>query len=761
MMAESLASQHTQSFPLFLEQAGISLVVSTYQAGKLILLRAQDKVLNTHFIDLPKPMGMALQAPKLAIGTGFQVISYFNMPDVAPKIEPVNSHDICFLPRQVHITGDIDIHEMAIADNGELWLINTRMSCLCTLSPEHSFQPRWRPAFVSGYDLLDRCHLNGLAMRHGKPAFVSALGETDHPGGWRENKASGGVLIEIDSNRVISRGLSMPHSPRWHQDTLWILESGAGTLASVDTTTGQLDTIIDLPGFTRGLEFIGRYALIGLSQVRETAVFSGLPLTARCQERQCGVWIVDIVERVVVGFVVFSGDVQEVFSVQILASTFPAILSMDHPLLRSSYSLPDSALKQCIAPDPTLTLLEHATQLHRQQRFKEAINRYQEYLKLSPDHCVARYQLGLACVDAEDWDKAVKQLGQVVDHEPNHAEAWNSLGLAWAGLLQWDKALDCYQHAIASDQQYAIAHFNRSLILLRRGLYPEGWNEYEWRWKMPTFTPFRCPQPQWQGEDISDKTILVHTEQGSGDAIQFARFLNPLAMRCKRLIVVCPEPLRLLFKTMSAVDEVRLPGNLPGDSFDVFCPLMSLPGVMNVKLNNLPAGSSYLQVPPAVIVPTLSTKKMYKIGIVWAESPNQKINQHRSIELSTMLPLTELDEAEYYSLQIPLTAQDKQQLENSRITNLEQDMISYAHTGAFIQQMDLIISVCTSVAHLSAALGKPTWILLSTHSDWRWLEDRKDSPWYPSIRLFRQNQAGDWLTVIKQVKTELRSLIRA
>lgn len=756
-MAEALSSQHTQTFPLFLEQAGISLVVSTYQAGKLILLRPQDKVLNTHFIDMQKPMGIALREPVLAIGTGFQLWTYYNMPGAAAKVEPLNTHDSCYLPRNLHITGDIDIHEMAFADDGELWLINTRMSCLCTLSAEHSVEPRWRPPFVSSYDLFDRCHLNGLAMRDGKPAYVTALGETDKPGGWRENKASGGLLMEIDSNRVIARGLSMPHSPRWYQDKLWVLESGAGSLATVDLETGALDTIIELPGFTRGLEFIGRYALIGLSQVRETAVFAGLPLTERCQDRQCGVWVVDIVERQIIGFVVFSGDVQEVFSVQILPAIFPAILAMDNPLLRSSYSLPDAALKQFSEPDPAELHLEKATQLHRQQQFDQAIVEYQKYIKQYPDRIVAQYQLGVAYSDAERWEAAIETLDKVVTSEPNHAEAHNSLGHAWAGLLQWEKALQSYQHAIDSDQQYAIAHFNRSLILLRQGHFSEGWKEYEWRWKMPIFTAFNCPQPQWQGEDISTKTILVHTEQGNGDAIQFARFLPSLAKRCKRLIIVCPEQLRLFFKTISGVDEVRLPGNIAGDSFDVFSPIMSLPGMMGIDLDNLPTQVPYWSIPPEVVVPKLTSQKKPKIGLVWTGSPSQKINHHRSIKLETMLSLAEFENAEFYSLQLPLSKQDKQQLEKNKIINLEQEMVSYAHTGALLQQMDLVISVCTSVAHLSASLGKPTWVLLSSYSDWRWLDNREDSPWYPQVRLFRQQRVNDWSDVVDNVKSALNS----
>ncbi len=345
-MSLSFDSQHSQSFPDFLSKLGISLLVTTYQAGKLIHLRNENGVLNTHFLDLQKPMGMALKEPRLAIGVGHQIWDCYNMPDVAKKVESTTPHDACYLPRGLHVTGEIDVHEMAFTDENELWLVNTRMSCLCSLSPEYSVVPRWHPPFISQYDLSDRCHLNGLAMRDGKPRYVTALGTTDSKGGWRENKASGGILMDIDSNKVIASALSMPHSPRWYDNKLWVLESGEGALATVDQTSGDLSKIIQLPGFTRGLDFIGRYAVVGLSQVRETAVFSGLPLTERCKKRECGVYIIDTIEKSVIAMVIFSGDVQEIFSVQIVPSRFPIVLSMEDSLLRHSYALPDDALRK-------------------------------------------------------------------------------------------------------------------------------------------------------------------------------------------------------------------------------------------------------------------------------------------------------------------------------------------------------------------------------------------------------------------------------
>lgn len=344
---EPMRSVHTNNFPHILNQLGISLVISTYQAGKLIVLRADDEHINTHFRIFQKPMGIAADRHKIAIGCRSQIWELNNVPAVASKVEPEGKHDACYLPRQAHITGDIDIHEMEWggAENSDLWFINTRFSCLCTLNKDYSFVPRWRPNFVTALTPEDRCHLNGLGMVKQQPKYVTALGATDRMGGWRENKANGGILMDITSNEIISRGISMPHSPRWYGDRLWVLESGQGSLSICDRSTGQLQTITNLPGFTRGIDFYGSLAFIGLSQVRETAVFSGIPLTERLNERICGVWVVNLETAQTVAFLKFEDAVQEIFAVRVLPNIrFPEIIDWDEQLIGSSYVLPDEAL---------------------------------------------------------------------------------------------------------------------------------------------------------------------------------------------------------------------------------------------------------------------------------------------------------------------------------------------------------------------------------------------------------------------------------
>jgi uncharacterized protein (TIGR03032 family) len=346
-----LGSAYTGSLPPLLHQLGASLLVTTYQAGKVVVIRSEGGTVNTHFRDLPGPMGLALNGDRLAVGTPGRVWEFRNLPALAQKLAPPPPvpgvppprHDGCFVPRSVHYTGDIQVHELAWAGD-ELWIVNTRFSCLATLDREYSFVPRWRPAFVSALAPEDRCHLNGLGLRAGHPAYATALGQTDSAAGWRANKRDGGCLLDVASGAIITAGLSMPHSPRWYADRLWVLESGRGRLARVDLASGRTEVVAELPGFTRGLDFCGPYAFVGLSQVRETAVFAGLPLTERSEERKCGVWVVDLRSGATAAFLQFEGAVQEIFGVQVVPQVrFPELL-VDDPLLASTYILPDQAL---------------------------------------------------------------------------------------------------------------------------------------------------------------------------------------------------------------------------------------------------------------------------------------------------------------------------------------------------------------------------------------------------------------------------------
>ena len=233
------ASVSTASMAQALAQGASSLLISTYQSGRLVCARAREDGMNTHFREFDKPMGIATAPGRIALGTRTEVWDLRDMPEAAPKIEPVGSHDACYLPRNRHVTGDIAVHDLAFA-GGELWLAATAFSCLATLDASHSFVPRWAPPFITQLAPEDRCHLNGLAVVGDSVSYVTALGTGDQAGSWRVGKADGGVLMDVASSEVVLAGLSMPHSPRWYRNRLWLLESGKGSLCVADLAAGRI-----------------------------------------------------------------------------------------------------------------------------------------------------------------------------------------------------------------------------------------------------------------------------------------------------------------------------------------------------------------------------------------------------------------------------------------------------------------------------------------------------------------------------------------
>ena len=336
--------RHTPELAEFLEATGTSILVSTYQAGKLAVFRSHQRRMSMLLRSFDQAMGIAVAPGRIAIASKYQIWTLRNSPSVAKKLNEADDlrserpYDACFMPRQSHVTGGIDTHEMAwgIGDD-ELWVVNTHFSCLCTLDPRFSFVPRWRPPFVSDVVREDRCHLNGIAMQNGRPKYVTVFGQTDTPEGWRPGKLDGGCVLDVASGETVTSGLSMPHSPRLHDGRLWVLDSGRGRLLTVDAASGRTETIIELPGYTRGLAFAGRYALVGLSKIRETAVFGGVPVAERHPDRPCGVAVVDTVAGRQVGQIEFLESVNEIFDVQWLPSSrWPAVIGLEKELVRQS-----------------------------------------------------------------------------------------------------------------------------------------------------------------------------------------------------------------------------------------------------------------------------------------------------------------------------------------------------------------------------------------------------------------------------------------
>jgi len=335
-VSSPFGSTYSLTFPELLSSLGVSLLVTTYQSGRVILCRADAGQLNTHFRMLPVPMGIAVDDTRITVGTERRIFTYRNHPNAVAVLGD-DRYDACFLPLHVHVTGNIQVHELAYVE-AALWAVSTRFSCLVRFDDDHSFVPAWRPPFVTALAAEDRCHLNGMAVADSRVAFATVLGLTDVAAGWREEKGTGGAVLEVPSGEVVVHGLSMPHSPRWHDGRLWVLESGKGSLASVDVATGEVETVAEMPGFTRGLAFAGPYAFVGLSQVRES-VFRGLPIVRR-QLRECGVQAVDLRTGAIVASLTFTGSVQEIFDVQLLPWRWPELGELDGELLSNSFALP-------------------------------------------------------------------------------------------------------------------------------------------------------------------------------------------------------------------------------------------------------------------------------------------------------------------------------------------------------------------------------------------------------------------------------------
>jgi uncharacterized protein (TIGR03032 family) len=332
----------SESVVALLAKLAASLMISTYQANKLLVARAHGPGLSMLVRTFDRPMGIAVDRQQLVIGTRNQIWKVRNAPDLAPQVEPRGIHDACYVPRSAHVTGDIGVHELAYAGD-ELWMVSTRFSCLCTLDNNYSFVPRWRPPFVTALAAEDRCHLNGLAMREGQPAFVTALGESDTPGGWRAGKSHGGIIIEIASGEVLTRGLSMPHSPRWHEDQVWVLESGTGGVVRVDLDTGKRETVIRLPGFTRGWALVGSHAFVGLSEIRPTSAMDGVPIAERRDELKCGVALIDLKRGELVGLLEFQSAIEEIFDVQLIEYRFPEVIGFQKEAVDHTFVVPPSA----------------------------------------------------------------------------------------------------------------------------------------------------------------------------------------------------------------------------------------------------------------------------------------------------------------------------------------------------------------------------------------------------------------------------------
>lgn len=316
--AGAFTCTHSPNLPEILHQLNCTIALSTYQAGKLIFISVASK---ERLIQLPrsfaKPMGIAVSDSKLAIACQSEVMVFNNARRMAPNYpQQPNTYDALFLPRATYFTGEADIHDLHWV-NETLLAVNTRFSCLAIIDHRFSFTPQWRPFFISRMTPDDHCHLNGVAFENGKPKFVTALGQTDTPEGWRANRENGGVVMDVLSNSIVAERLSMPHSPRIYDGNLYLLESSSGDLVRVDPANGKKESVVQLNGFARGMDRAGDFLFIGLSHLRKSSgAFRDLPIAHKSPF--CGVVVVHLPSARIVAELKYENSVEEIYDVRLL-----------------------------------------------------------------------------------------------------------------------------------------------------------------------------------------------------------------------------------------------------------------------------------------------------------------------------------------------------------------------------------------------------------------------------------------------------------
>ncbi len=387
----------------------------------------------------------------------------------------------------------------------------------------------------------------------------------------------------------------------------------------------------------------------------------------------------------------------------------------------------------------------------------DALADFERAIGLKPNYAPAHNNRGVVLADLNRLDDAIAGFDGAIALKPDYAEAYNNRGNVLQDLNRLDDALANFDKAIALMPDFAEACCNQSYCLLKMGCFEQGWRLHEWRKK--TGRPvgnLSFQQPLWLGgEDVADRTLFVHWEQGLGDTIQFCRYGKLLKARGARVVMSVQEPLYRLLKQMSPDIEVVSHNEVPAE-FDYHCPLMSLPLALGTTSQNIPSEKRYIfadeQLRRAWDI-RLPPQTKPRIGVVWSGSMQHRNDHNRSIDLSTLAPLFSAD-AHWISLQKELRLGDHLE-EPHKIVHYGDELKDFSDTAALLDLMDLVITVDTSVAHLAGAMGKQVWILLPYKSDWRWLSDRDDSPWYPTARLFRQDDMHSWNNLIARVRAAL------
>jgi len=400
--------EHTSNIPQILKSLNISLAFTSYQAGRLMIVRSDGEKLDVNYKSFQRPMGLSVSDKGLTLGVFNQVINFHRVDDLvdklktplqkiedditAPRIkpkddssdqdvrqesvdnieaddnqppeseaekaerlkhqeafkayqkklhEPVDDRvDSCFITRSSHYTGMINLHDIDWGDEG-LWVVNSSFSCLCTLDPDYSFVPRWKPYFITELVPEDRCHLNGMTLKDGKPAYVTTFSTYNEVGQWRKGDKFAGTLMDVEHNEILLNGLTMPHSPRWYQNSVYYCDSGLGKVCKYDPSSGKQETVAELQGFTRGMDFYGPIAFVGTSKVRVGDVLNSPPLAKKYDETFSGLWLLNLDDNSVIGCIKFTGNVEQIYDVAVIPNgCFPELLEPSHPRLRNHFCIP-------------------------------------------------------------------------------------------------------------------------------------------------------------------------------------------------------------------------------------------------------------------------------------------------------------------------------------------------------------------------------------------------------------------------------------
>lgn len=433
-------------------------------------------------------------------------------------------------------------------------------------------------------------------------------------------------------------------------------------------------------------------------------------------------------------------------------------------LERHADSLASYDLSLKIEPNAIDVLCNRGSLLRHLRRYHEALESYDTALKIEPEFTQALLNRANALQDLNRLDEALQSSDKLLAGSPDSAMAWYNRGNLLQQMGRSDDALVAYERAIALEPEYVEANAAHGFLLLSHGDFNKGWEEYEWRWHEPKLaTQIRdFSQPRWLGKDsIAGKTILLHAEQGLGDTLQFCRYVDLVREAGARVVLEVQPSLTSLVRSLGDIDDVLARGE-PLPSFDIHCPLLSLPLAFRTDLAAIPRRSPYLHADKERVAQwraKLGTSQRLRVGLAWSGNPIHLNDENRSLPLPMLEPLFELD-IEWVCLQKQVRSVEEEALAKLPIRRVDAELRDFSDTAALVECLDLVVSVDTSVAHLSGALGKPVWIMLPFPCDWRWMTNRDDSPWYPQARLFRQPRAKDWMPVIDTLGAALAARAR-